>query len=464
MNSIARCVLSILLFAIPAAPRIALADPNNPTDNDKAAARPFAIEGIRLAQSGNCAEAVDKLGRSESLVHAPTTSLPLAECEIRLGRIILGTEILNRLIIEPLPPNAPPSWAEAKNKARPALDAAQPRIAKLRIHVDVPPGVTPRPEVTVDGQPVQAVLLDNDRPTDPGNHHIVANQVGLTSASADVSLAEGQVRNVSLKLEGQAGAAMAATPAAGGAVDPYGQNAAAAPPGNADPFGQGAAGQGAAAAATPAAESAGGPWMAAEFGVRLAFGLPFGGATGANGDNLDHAISNMIAPLWLDGGFRFASNWYAGGYFMFGLTSLADQFAMGSCKLNGVGCSSNDTRLGVNLHYHVLPDGQFDPWFGVGFGYEWLSQSLSASAQNISRSAGVSGWEFVNFQAGLDVHVLKGALGVGPFLSLTIDQYNSSSVPSDNMGGTMSKSITDQTIHEWFLFGVRGVYDLKIVP
>ena len=34
----------------------------------------------------------------------------------------------------------------------------------------------------MDGQPVPRVLLDNDRPTDPGPHHIQAHQAGVGSA------------------------------------------------------------------------------------------------------------------------------------------------------------------------------------------------------------------------------------------------------------------------------------------
>ena len=82
--------------------------------------------------------------------------------------------------------------------------------------------------------------------------------------------------------------------------------------------------------------------MAFEFGARFAFGLPFGAATGGNGNDLNQSISNMIAPLWLEAGARIASNWYVGGYFMYGLTSLTDQFAGGACRQAGVGCSSND--------------------------------------------------------------------------------------------------------------------------
>jgi len=459
VKKIVACSVSSLLV-IAGAAQVALADPNNPTDNDKAAARPLAVEGLRLAQAGNCKEAVDKLERGESLVHAPTTSVPLAECYIQLGKLIAGTELLNRVINEATPSSAPPSWAESKQRARTVLAAAIPRLGKLRIHVDVPPGARANPEVTVDGQQIPVVLLDNDRPTDPGQHHVTARQAGLGSAETDVTLAEGQVKPVALRL-GTAPGAVAVAP--GAASDPYGQGAAGAPPpvaGVPDPYGPGAA--------PPPPVDSGAPWMAAEFGARLAFGIPLGNSIGGNGNSLDHTYSNAIVPLWLDAGFRFASNWYVGGYFSYGVASMSNQAWGSDCNQAGVGCSGSDIRLGVNAHYHVLPDGHFDPWFGVGFGYEWASTGLTVDAAHsntgasITESGGASGWEFVNFQGGLDFRLLNGTLGVGPFVTFAVSQYSSQSQPSDTNGGTTGSSISNQAVHEWFLFGVRGDYDLKI--
>jgi hypothetical protein len=453
MKAVLRRSLPLLLAsaAVTTTAGLAKADPNNPSDSDKAAARPFAIEGLRLAQAGNCREAAEQLEKAEALVHAPTTAVPLAQCEIQLGKIIAGTELLNRVLNETLPPNAPPSWADAKKQARTILDAAEPKVAKLRIHVEVPAGVTLNPEVTVDGQPVPKVLLDNDRPTDPGPHHIVAKQAGVGGAEADVSLTPGQMLPVDLRLAGGAGAGGAAA-TAGGTPDPYGTGTVAAP------------------AASPAAADAGAPWMAFEFGLRLAYGLPLGNADGLSGDSLDHFVSNQIMPLWINAGLRFLSHWYAGATFSFGIASLASQFdtpagsSSSVCSETGVGCSANDTRLGIEAAYHVLPDGFVDPWFGLGFGYEWLSATITgptATGATGKESLGVDGWEFINLMGGVDFRLLNNALGVGPFVSLALSQYDHSSIPTDTAGGTTGKSITSQSLHEWFFIGAKGSYDLK---
>jgi hypothetical protein len=194
---------------------VARADsPAAPTDDQKAAARLLGTDGVRLAMSGDCQNAVDKLTRAEALVHAPTTAVPLAKCQIQLGKIVAGTEILNRLLNETLPANAPEPWVDAKKQVQPLLDAATPRIGRLRIHVDRPAGSVGDVQVTVDGDPIPSVLLDNDRPTDPGAHHVAAKAAGFTTAEADVSLTEGQSRTVSLQLEAlPAGSTPAPAPA-----------------------------------------------------------------------------------------------------------------------------------------------------------------------------------------------------------------------------------------------------------
>jgi hypothetical protein len=59
---------------------------------------------------------------------------------------------------------------------------------------------------------VPSVLLDNERPTDPGPHHILALAQGLSPVGTDVSLSDGQSQQVSLRLVGTAPYAVAPPP------------------------------------------------------------------------------------------------------------------------------------------------------------------------------------------------------------------------------------------------------------
>src|SRR5688572_31584617 len=164
---------------------------------DKAAARTLGTEGIKLANAGNCEAAVDKLARAEALYHAPTILGRLGECQVALGKLVEGTENLNRVVREALPSNSPPAYAQARDRAQGVLDAALPRIAKLKIVVE--PSVDGL-EVLVGDKPVPTALLGAERPTDPGTHQIVARAPGYRPASAEVTLVEGGAQSVSLVL------------------------------------------------------------------------------------------------------------------------------------------------------------------------------------------------------------------------------------------------------------------------
>src|SRR5688572_21340468 len=67
-----------------------------------AAARIIGTEGLRLAEAGNCKDAIEKLERAEKLHHAPTTLTKLGECQIQIGRIVAGLESLRRVVREPM--------------------------------------------------------------------------------------------------------------------------------------------------------------------------------------------------------------------------------------------------------------------------------------------------------------------------------------------------------------------------
>src|ERR1700722_15024078 len=162
-------VLSVLVAAMILSP-LAIARADEPTAEQTAAARSLGMRGVQLAEAGDCAHAVDPLTRAESLRHAPTTLEWLGECHIALGKLVVGTEELNRVIHEPLAPNSPAAFAAAQERARKKIDPAVARIGKLRIHVDHPAGV--KPQVKVDDEVVFDAMLDADRPTDPGTHKV----------------------------------------------------------------------------------------------------------------------------------------------------------------------------------------------------------------------------------------------------------------------------------------------------
>lgn len=172
-----------------------------------AAARALGVQGVRLADQGKCSEAIENLERAESLYHAPTILGRLGECQVETGRIVLGTENLNRVVREQLPPNAPAPFLAAQQRAKGVLDRALPRIAYLVVQVT--PKDLASAVVTVDGAPVPNALIGAERPTDPGAHEVVVKAAGYNESKASVTLTEGSHQEVALVLTPDPNAAVA---------------------------------------------------------------------------------------------------------------------------------------------------------------------------------------------------------------------------------------------------------------
>lgn len=168
-----------------------------PSAADTAAARDLAIEGMKLADADHCAQAIDKLVRAEKLRHSPIVLGRLGECRIQVGKVVDGIEDLQRLLHEPLPPNPPANLLRARERAQSAIDTAKPNIAYLAISVK---GPTENISISVDGQPMSALLLDRDRPTDPGEHLIEASAPGYLKASRRLTIGIAEKQEVTLKL------------------------------------------------------------------------------------------------------------------------------------------------------------------------------------------------------------------------------------------------------------------------
>ncbi len=186
-----------------------------------------------------------------------------------------------------------------------------------------------------------------------------------------------------------------------------------------------------------------------ELGVRVGYGIPLGSA--AQNAKWSDQIKGMI-PFWFDVGYRIDPNWYVGGFFQFGLGFVPS----GLCT-TGLSCSENDLRFGLNVHYHFLPAETFDPWIGLGAGYEIWNYNVSAAG--VSGSAQLKGFEFGNAQLGLD-YKFSPTFAVGPFVTFTVAQFSDQS--GSVAGFSSSGSIDNKAIHEWLIFGLRGVFDLTL--
>jgi hypothetical protein len=197
-RSPARLAAALLLSAaLTSAPR---AKAEQPADDPSvlAAARSLAVDGVKLAQSGKCSEAIDKLERAEKLHHSAIVLEQLGECYIEQGRIVEGAEAMRAVVREGEPSNASDAMKKAHASARTMLESTKDKIASLTITVDIPNKA--QPTVEIDGQPMPAALIGAARPTDPGEHTIEASAAGYLSTRKRINLAAGQNETVELSL------------------------------------------------------------------------------------------------------------------------------------------------------------------------------------------------------------------------------------------------------------------------
>jgi hypothetical protein len=328
---------SALLTVAPAA----LADPS---PEDIAAARSLGTDGVKLAESGDCKSAIPKLQAAEKLFHAPTTADRLGECQISVGQLVAGTETLNRVVREVLAPNAPPAFKIAQQRAQTALNAAQPNIAQLKIHVDgAPPDQV---TVTVDDEKVPSVLFDSNRPTDPGTHQVKATAPGFADATQSVQLPAGGTGAVTLTLTASAAAAPVPVPA---------PTPAAATPAPAQP----------APPAQPAAQSQGHSRtlpivLLAVGGAGLVVGTGFGVLALGTKSSLDSACANKVCPSSSQSNINSLSTqaWVSNIGFGIGIVSAA----LGVYFL--VKSGGGDEAKPAAATY--TPPVRVQPWVGLG--------------------------------------------------------------------------------------------------
>jgi tetratricopeptide (TPR) repeat protein len=184
-----------------------------PDPANVAAARALAQQGVRMAESGDCQGAIEKLERAEALFHAPIVAEQLASCYVSEGRLVEAIELYRAVLREPLPAQPSAAQRRAYERAERELAAQRPRLATLVVHVDG--AYADDLTVLIDGKELPRALIGAERLSDPGEHHLVASASGHGAVTADVSLAPGERRELSLNLEPlptAAGDAVAALP------------------------------------------------------------------------------------------------------------------------------------------------------------------------------------------------------------------------------------------------------------
>jgi hypothetical protein len=175
--------------------------------------------------------------------------------------------------------------------------------------------------------------------------------------------------------------------------------------------------------------------------ARLAFAVPMGSLQ--QNSTLSDGISGGI-PIVIEGAYRINRNVSVGlsGQYGYMLTK--------NCA-TGVSCGASDYQLLLEGIYNARMGSTFDPWVGLGIGYEQLSLSESGGGYNLSGD--VSGWGLATVEAGGNF-AAGPQVEVGPFVSFAVGKYGSAS------SGGNSADIQNTAFHEWLQIGVRGTFNL----
>ena len=176
----ARLVFPCLAIVVIA--RTALAQGGDP-----AAAERLFQDARSALVAGNYDAACPMFAESYRLDPAPGTMLNLADCEERRGQLARAWQHFRRLY------DVLPASDERRAEAKLRADAVEPRIPRLRVVV-----ASAAATVVRDGVTLGPASLGIRLPVDPGKHVIVVTAKGHRERVYEVSLTEGDDKDLSV--------------------------------------------------------------------------------------------------------------------------------------------------------------------------------------------------------------------------------------------------------------------------
>jgi hypothetical protein len=185
------------------------------------------------------------------------------------------------------------------------------------------------------------------------------------------------------------------------------------------------------------------------FGLRLGVGFPAGRISDEGDPRLSDLIDHEI-PIWLEMGYRFTP------FLWSTIQGEISPASVSNTYCGGASCDAMNYRIGADLQLHMGPDQPFDPWLGIGFGYEWLTAE-ALDANSVRTDFTYSGWQLPLLEAGMDFAVSPN-VSLGPYFSWALGRYRNADATQG--GVTTTAHIVDQSYHSWFQIGVKGTFKL----
>jgi hypothetical protein len=169
------------------------------TDEQRAAARVAAKEGIKAFDEGRYQEALDYFKRAEAIMHAPTHLLLIARADAKLGRLVAAQEAYFRIQREQLPADAPAAFVDAQQRAAKEQAELAPRVPSLTVQLDG--GTAADVTVKIDGAAMPSAVIGLPGPVDPGEHTLSASGPSRAADPLTITIAEGAKQTITLALK-----------------------------------------------------------------------------------------------------------------------------------------------------------------------------------------------------------------------------------------------------------------------
>jgi len=163
----------------------------------RAAARDIGYTGVEAFQRGDYGIAHERLEKAYAILHAPSLGLWSARALVKVGHLVEAHE--RYLEVSRLPTSVGDEAVQVRARADARAEAATlaPRVPWLVVLVQGAPRQSV--DVTIDGVHLQAELLGESRPVNPGRH--VVRGVARTATTEEVvELGEGDHKTVALSL------------------------------------------------------------------------------------------------------------------------------------------------------------------------------------------------------------------------------------------------------------------------
>lgn len=175
-----------------------------PSARDKETAREVFGQGMEARAAGDTKTAIERITQAHSLAATPIIAFELARTHADVGHLVQAREIALSVARLPVQPNESEKTKQARADAADLAEKLHARIATLSIKIRVTtPGAVAT--VTLDGAAIAAAAVDAPQRVDPGAHVVTARIGSGGESRVDVTLKDGESREVALEVAAPAG-------------------------------------------------------------------------------------------------------------------------------------------------------------------------------------------------------------------------------------------------------------------